>query len=1018
MKINNFLLLTIALCVFANYSCTMPVLIKANTGSIKICTTNDTGSKSLGVSRNLHVWGDAPVKYHVTGSGPADATINKIVIVGETNTIDALDSGEWNLTVESIGSDDKAIARGTATVIVKTGETVNATFVLCFIEGIGSVEFEIKWESGEDISSAEGVLHNIDGTSKALNFQLTAQTALCKMSDLPAGTGYSYDLCLKASNGSLAYGSNGTIHITNERTSAVSIQIAKGELMVPPSAPENVIASLGRFCVDLSWTDSLGESTYLIERRAQGNSWETIVILPENSISHRDTSMLAEKQYDYRVVAIKDDIGETTSAIKAISTPRFSDIIVKNPVAFGLENAYRILSNGTVMAFGINNHNQLGSFSSDIKPNGIVVNGLPKILAVKTDDLIVLALDENGNLWQWGNNDAIPKKVMGIGRPIVDFSMELNSYYAIDADGKVWTWGINNDGQLGDGTKISKSIPSVINNLPPIEKLSSNGRSVLAVTFDGLLYAWGVNYFYQLGLGDNVDKLVPTLVPGITGVKDVKTSFEFQAMGMIVLQNGSVFAAGNSSQGLIGLPEGIYSTFTEIPNLSNIINVEFQDNAILAVNSNGELFISGSKRSSYPALTSSNKNAFVKVTDAPQNITYMYFRESKFYFETSSGNKYSCGTNYYGELLQENPSIHPYPVKIVSPSVFKTIVATNSMFYAIDLNGSVWSWGNSISTLPTNGQVLEENRPVKIFTKTSPVIQIAANGPDRAFLLEDGSVYGLSGEKSLQEIDTSLGYDIAEIAIGGSIYQGEDHMLFRKKNGTVWSYGYNKYGQLGNGTTTNSSVAVQVKAQDGASGFLENVCAISANENFSMALLADGKVVCWGNGSGGLLGDSRTNNTFATFPVSAVGISGVTSISAGKKIVFALQGSKVWYWGDSKYIPTNYYSTYASPVSPVKFLAQTSSQNNTLIGILENGSCVTKGYNAFCLLGYGRPRDDSGWIVPFSSNSIVSVAMTEKSAAALSSTGDLWTWGSNDAGQAGDGTVDSEYINTPQLLNW
>ena len=90
--------------------------------------------------------------------------------------------------------------------------------------------------------------------------------------------------------------------------------------------------------------------------------------------------------------------------------------------------------------------------------------------------------------------------------------------------------------------------------------------------------------------------------------------------------------------------------------------------------------------------------------------------------------------------------------------------------------------------------------------------------------------------------------------------------------GAAWAWGYNAFGQLGNGTTTNSNAPVQV-------GGLIGVMAISGGESHSLALKSDGTVWAWGSNAYGQLGNGA--NTNSSTPVQVTGLTGATAVAAG-----------------------------------------------------------------------------------------------------------------------------------------
>jgi len=123
-----------------------------------------------------------------------------------------------------------------------------------------------------------------------------------------------------------------------------------------------------------------------------------------------------------------------------------------------------------------------------------------------------------------------------------------------------------------------------------------------------------------------------------------------------------------------------------------------------------------------------------------------------------------------------------------------------------------------------------------------------------------------------------------------AIAAGNEHSLALLANGTVRAWGNNRAGQLGNGTTTNGKVPAPVSG-------LSNVVAVAAGKEHSTALLANGTVMAWGGNEEGQLGGG-TKATKSTVPVAVKGLSGVTAIAAGGNFNLArLSNGTVMAWG-------------------------------------------------------------------------------------------------------------------------
>lgn len=111
-----------------------------------------------------------------------------------------------------------------------------------------------------------------------------------------------------------------------------------------------------------------------------------------------------------------------------------------------------------------------------------------------------------------------------------------------------------------------------------------------------------------------------------------------------------------------------------------------------------------------------------------------------------------------------------------------------------------------------------------------------------------------------------------------AVSAGAFHCLALLSNGTVYSWGGNQHGQLGDNTTTDRHTPVQVKGVKNV-GMLSNVVAVSANTDSSAALMSNGTVVAWGANGWGELGDGTT--TQSSTPVAALNLTGVSAVSMG-----------------------------------------------------------------------------------------------------------------------------------------
>ena len=133
------------------------------------------------------------------------------------------------------------------------------------------------------------------------------------------------------------------------------------------------------------------------------------------------------------------------------------------------------------------------------------------------------------------------------------------------------------------------------------------------------------------------------------------------------------------------------------------------------------------------------------------------------------------------------------------------------------------------------------------------------------------------------------------LATTPQIAAGYSHTVALKSDGTVWAWGDNSYGQLGESpyTIIKRTTPVQVSSK-----ILNSVTAVAAGSGHTIALRSDGTVLAWGYNSYGQLGDGTT--TWRDTPVQVSGLSGVTAIAGGSFYTVALKSDgTVWAWGDN-----------------------------------------------------------------------------------------------------------------------
>jgi len=357
----------------------------------------------------------------------------------------------------------------------------------------------------------------------------------------------------------------------------------------------------------------------------------------------------------------------------------------------------------------------------------------------------------------------------------------------------------------------------------------------------------------------------------------------------------------------------------------------------------------------------------------------------------------------------------------------QTISAGAAHSFFICSDSTVSSWGYNTYGQLGDGTLSSTfaNPPVQVSSLIG-ITAVAGGGGHSLFLKNDGTVwacgrnnYGQFGDGTTT--NDSIAFQIIGLSDITAIAAGDFHSLFLKNDGTVWACGRNTSGELGDGTTIQRTTPVQVNSVNG-------IVALAGGTSHSLFLKNDGTVWACGYNNYGQLGDGTTTETHT--PVQANSLSGITSVKAGNRFsVFLKNDGTVWASGDNTYGQlgngTN-TNTFANP----------PTQANSLIGItaiavgyahslfLKNdGTVWSCGYNSAGQLGDGTPYNRPTPDVVSSLSGITFIAAGGAAAdhsLFLKNNGTVWACGQNGFGQLGDGTTTNDFtiVQTIGLCNF
>jgi alpha-tubulin suppressor-like RCC1 family protein len=321
---------------------------------------------------------------------------------------------------------------------------------------------------------------------------------------------------------------------------------------------------------------------------------------------------------------------------------------------------------------------------------------------------------------------------------------------------------------------------------------------------------------------------------------------------------------------------------------------------------------------------------------------------------------YGFGSNTFGELGNGTTTASPSPVAVLGlPGTVRQVAAGYGTSAALLADGTVWTWGNNGSGQLGYSTATGYVTAPREVPGLSGITQIAMAWPGDGYALgSDGTVWAWGDNSDGQLGNGGRTPATVPARVPGlnqvtQVAAANGHVLVRRSDGTVEGWGENYYGELGDGTTMTRLTPVQVQLLTG----ITQIATYSA----SYAVRSDGTLFSWGSDSDGLLGNGTTGGGYRTTPAS-LPLSGVTQLAANINTTLAVVGSagSVYAWG-----------------------------NNTC-GQLGDGTTVTK----YAPEPIGLTGVSQVALSPF---------IIEDSSAAIRD-GTLWTWGCNDFGQLDNGT--------------
>jgi len=663
------------------------------------------------------------------------------------------------------------------------------------------------------------------------------------------------------------------------------------------------------------------------------------------------------------------------------------------------------------------------------------------------------AVSTAGKVYCWGANSggqlgngttdasALPVEVPGITDAIAVDAGDSHTC-VVRSGGKVSCWGSNSGGQLGNGIELEvveypgyppyfatseefSTTPLEVPGLSDVVQISAGVDKTCAVVADGTARCWGYNYYGDIGNGSLTPATSPATVVGLDTVLEIETSYTVTcarlASGKVNcwgfkfnLGDGTPIPAGDDYYYYVDPSELAQPEPVEVADLDQVTSISGGSDSMCALDAGGALACWGYY---YP--------------DPDDSLNFFGNRpiviaESSGATTIAAGSSDVCYTRPDGTAACWTTTLEGDPYYEIPVTVTRELSALPDLDSVVALyrgggfdcarrkNGSITCWGDYDRGQLGDGEfgVIGSSTPLPLALDDATWSSIGAGLGTGCGILASGGVAcwgsnsasGLGAEPELELSTVPLPFAALESVTAVAQAMGGGCALLG--DGTVECWGDGSGGRLG---TAFDDTAEYFSSEPVTIAGLSDAVGLATAGPASCAVLDDGTVRCWGNNYSGLLGtlDDAGLPAESATPLEVPGLTEISKVSMYAHACALKSDGTVWCWGD------NYYGLlgagFATPVAAPLQVEGLSDVEDVAVGqgftcaLLSDETVVCWGTNTYGQLGDGLTTDNPVPTAVPGLTAVKSISAGLSHACALHTTGKVTCWGSNSTGQLGNG---------------